>query len=290
MRYPDLDIDLLRCFVTVAERGGFTAAGEHLGRSQSAVSLKVKRLEELLGGKRILERTSRSLALTDEGELLLGYARRILELNDETVRRIGAPPAEGQLRFGIAEYFVPQHLPGILAAYARRQPKVRIEVRVGTTAALTAALDAGELDLVVGKRDPSDPRGRLVGREPLVWVAAEGFSIDAAQPLPLLVLPAPCSYRQAALGALEAGGRTWRVVLTSASIMGVQAAVTAGLGLAALGRGSVLPGMRVAGSREGLPALPCCEVVVIGELAAGSLAAPLVEMIVEALQAPARAA
>src|SRR5215207_6074730 len=118
---PDLDPDLLRCFLAVTDNGGFTAAGERIGLSQSAVSLKVKRLEEQLD-RRLFARTSRSLALTEDGELLQGFARRLLAMNEEAVRRLTAPPLEGRLRLGVAEYFVPQHLADLLAGFRRAHP------------------------------------------------------------------------------------------------------------------------------------------------------------------------
>ena len=119
MRIPDLDLDLLRCFVTVAERGGFTAAGQALGLTQSAVSLKVKRLEEMLG-RPVLVRGPKRVSLTREGETLLAYSRRMLALNEEAVRRFVAPPVEGRLRLGVADHFVPRHLTPTLARYHPR--------------------------------------------------------------------------------------------------------------------------------------------------------------------------
>jgi DNA-binding transcriptional LysR family regulator len=279
-----LDPDLLRCFLAVTESGGFTAAGERIGLSQSAVSLKVKRLEELLD-RRLLERTSRSLALTEEGELLRGFARRLLDMNEEAVRRLTAPPLEGRLRLGVAEYFGPQHLPGLLAGFRRAHPKVRLEVRIGMTSDLLALLDGGSLDLIFGKCDPGSRPGRVIVEEPLLWV---GPAEDMApcEPVPLLTLPPPCSYRAAAVDALDRIGRGWEIVFTSPSIMGVQAAVTAGFGVAVLGRAAVLPGMRVLGPAQGIPELAPVEVAVWGEdRAPAGLCAPLTTLLTEALTA-----
>src|SRR5512145_2377444 len=125
MRVPDLDLDLLRGFVTVAERGGFTAAGVALGLTQSAISLKVKRLEDILG-KRVLDRGGRGVALTREGETLLAYARRMLALNDEAVRRMVAPPVAGRLRLGVADHFIPRNLAPVLARFTQTYPEVRL--------------------------------------------------------------------------------------------------------------------------------------------------------------------
>ena len=224
----DLDPDLLRCFLAVTDSGGFTAAGERIGLSQSAVSLKVKRLENQLD-RRLFARTSRSLALTEDGELLQGLARRLLAMNEEAVRRLTAPPLEGRLRLGVSEYLVPQHLPGLLAGFRRAHPRVRLEVRIGLSSDLLPQLEAGGLDLVFAKRDPGDRHGRVIAEEPLVWVGSAELTAPH-EPLALLTMPPPCSYRAAAVGALDRIGRDWEIVFTSPSIMGVQAAVTAGLG------------------------------------------------------------
>jgi DNA-binding transcriptional LysR family regulator len=154
VRTANLDIDLLRSFAAVADTRSFTAAAELVARTQSAVSVQIKRLEEIVG-RRVFERTSRSLALTPEGETLLGYARRILELNDESVRRIIEPPVAGEIRLGITEYLVPNELPQILARFAAAYPGVRLEVRMGLSRALREELEDAE----VRRRDrPARPR------------------------------------------------------------------------------------------------------------------------------------
>lgn len=286
MRTPDLDPDLLRCFLAVAETGGFTTAGERIGLSQSAVSVKIKRLEDLLG-RRLFRRTSRSLELTESGELLIGLARRLLALNEETYRRVTAPPIEGELRLGVAEYFAPQHLAGLLATFASAYPRVRLEIRTGMSGDLLAAFDGGALDLVIAKRDPGLHGGRLIARDPLLWVAAEE-RLAKVRVLPLLTLPPPCAYRVAALAALDRIGRPWEIRLTSASIMGVQAAVTAGLGVGTLGRAALLPGMVVLGPETGLPPLEDIEVAIWGEeRTPQALVGPLAAMISRAIELPA---
>lgn len=280
----DLDPDLLRCFLAVSDSGGFTAAGERIGLSQSAVSLKVKRLEEQLE-RRLFARTSRSLALTEEGELLQGFARRLLAMNEEAVRRLTAPPLEGRLRLGVAEYFVPQHLAGLLAGFRRAHPKLRLEVRIGLSSDLLTLLDGGTLDLVFAKRDPGQGHGRVIAHELLLWVAADSLELQDGT-LALLTMPPPCSYRAAATGALDQAGRGWEIVFTSASVMGIQAAVAAGLGVAVLGRAAVLPGMRVLGPAEGLPELGTVEVAIWGEdRVPVSLSEPLAELLTRALGA-----
>ncbi|HYE52001.1 MAG TPA: LysR substrate-binding domain-containing protein [Azospirillaceae bacterium] len=294
MRIPDLDIDALRAFVTVAESGGFTAAAELLGRTQSAVSVKIKRLEEVLG-RRVFERTSRHLSLTRDGEVLLSYARRLLDLNDETVRRLAEPAVEGELRLGMAEYVAPRQLPALLGRFARAFPGVHVEVRVASGSSLMPDLEAGELDLLVAMREEGEGRGRVIQRDPLVWAAGEGFEMPAPDaPLPLCLMPSPCIYRSRALAGLERQGRSWRSRYTSHSMLGIQAAVTAGLGVTVVGAAALAPGMRVLGPESGLPELGHAEIALYGEERRRSAAAPLVRYIVDQLQAalapPLRAA
>src|SRR5215510_2972409 len=162
MHAANLDIDLLRSFAAVADTGSFTAAGELVARTQSAVSVQVKRLEEIVG-RRVFERTSRSLALTPAGETLLSYARRILELNDESVRRIAEPPVAGLIRLGITEYFVPNELPAILARFAAAYPSVHLEVRMGLSRELREEMVAERLDAVLVRLAPHE-RAKAIWR------------------------------------------------------------------------------------------------------------------------------
>ncbi|MBR0644636.1 LysR substrate-binding domain-containing protein [Plastoroseomonas hellenica] len=280
MRIPDLDLDLLRCFVAVAERGGFTAAGLALGLTQSAVSLKVKRLEDLLG-KRVLARTSRSAALTRDGETLLAYARRILALNDEAVRRMVAPPVTGHLRLGVADHFIPRNLAPVLARFARTYPGLKLEVEVGRSHELRAAQTRGALDLVLGKRRDGDTDGIPIWTETIIWAGAAGWVAPEDRPLPLAMLPAGCMFRDRALAALARAGMAFEVVYTSASLLGVTAAAQAGFALTVLGRSGMPDGVV---EIPGLPPLGHAEMCVFGE-AGGSAAVvePLVGFIRESL-------
>ncbi|MBI0433224.1 LysR family transcriptional regulator [Roseomonas sp. KE0001] len=280
MRLPDLDLDLLRCFVQVAERGGFTAGAAALGLTQSAVSLKVKRLEELLQ-KRVLERTSRSIALTREGETLLAYARRMLALNDEAVRRMIAPPVAGRLRLGVADHFVPRNLAPILARFARTFPELALEIEVGRSHELRAAQERGELDLVLGKRRDGETEGRPIWTEPIVWVAAPGWAPPEGRPLPVAMLPQGCMFRDRALAALARAGMEFEVVYVSASLLGVAAAAQAGLAVTVLGRSGLPEGLT---EHHGLPALGVAEMAVFGDATGQSqLVEPLIGFIRESI-------
>ena len=243
MHAANLDIDLLRSFAAIADTGSFTAAAELVARTQSAVSVHVKRLEEIVG-RRVFERTSRTLALTPAGETLLGYARRILELNDESVRRIAEPPVAGEIRLGITEYFVPNELPAILARFAAVYPGVHLEVRMGLSRDLREQLTQKQFDAVIVRLGPRE-REHAIWSEPQVWVARKGFEPARGRVLPLALLPAPCVLRQHALESVKRLKRPWKIAFTGSSIVSVQAAVSAGLGVSILPRSSLLPGMQV---------------------------------------------
>jgi DNA-binding transcriptional LysR family regulator len=282
MRIPDLDLDLLRCFAMVAEQGGFTSAGQALGLTQSAVSLKIKRLEELVR-RPVFRRTSRSVALTRDGELLLAYARRILALNDEAVLRLVAPPVAGRLRLGVADHFVPRNLAPILARFARTYPEVRLEVEVGRSHDLRAKQVRGALDLVLGKRRDGETAGSLIWTEPVVWAAAPGWMAPEDRPLPLAMLPEGCMFRERALRALAVADRPFEIVFTCDSLLGLAAAAQAGFALTVLGRSGFPPGLREA---QGLPALGAVEMAVFGDAAGRTqLVEPLVGFIRDSLGA-----
>ena len=243
MALQNLELDLLRSFAAVADTGSFTAAAGRVARTQSAVSMQIKRLEEALG-RRVFERTSRSLALTGEGELLLDYARRMLALNDESLRRLARPRVSGRARLGVTEYFVPNELPGILARFAAAHPGVQLEVRMGLSRDLRAELDAGKLDAAIVRLD-GGASAEPVWREPQVWAAAEGWEAEKSAPVPLVALPPGCVLREFAMATFRAQKREWRLAYTGSSMASVQAAVLAGLGVSILAKSSVLRGMRV---------------------------------------------
>jgi DNA-binding transcriptional LysR family regulator len=283
MRYPDLELDLLRAFVAVAESGSFTAAAEVVGRSQSAVSQKVLRLEEILQ-RRVFERTSRSLSLTREGEQLLVAARHMLEFNDGIMRQMREPLRAGWLRLGVSEDFVPSELPKLLARFSRLHPGVRIDLMTGLSCDLLAAHDAGQLDALIAKNDGAAQRGRVVWREPLVWMAAADYQVDATHPARLVMLRPPCSYREIMIAALDTVRREWVATCTASSLQGVQAAVAGGLGVTVLGRSFVREGMQVLQPPRHWPDLPMTEITVIGEEGeAADLVRPLVGFLIESL-------
>lgn len=284
MPLRNLDIDLLRSFATIADAGNFTRAAERLGRTQSTISLQMKRLEDALG-RRVLERNAHKVSVTAEGEMLLAYARQMLRLNDEVVARVREPDLEGVVRLGTPEDFATMHLPGVLSEFARTYPKVALEVTTDLTLNLLERFQGGEFDLVLIKRERLGPiDGIRVWREPLVWAALDRFMGEQA-PLPLVVSPHPCVYRKRALSALDEAGRAWRIAYTSTSLAGAQAAVRAGLGVTVLPRDMVPDGLTTLGTGEHLPLLDDTEIALIqapGTLSRSALR--LGEHIVSALE------
>lgn len=267
MKVPDLEIGLLRTFVAVAESGGFTAAAAIVGRSQSAVSQQVLRLEHLVG-QRVFERSSRSLALTATGERLLPAARGMIEANDRLMHALREPAAKGLLRLGISEDFLPGQLPRMLARFARLYPGVEIDLVTGLSRDLIDAYDSGQFDAVIAKKDSPFRRGRVIWREPLVWLAAahaHAYARAEDGPVPLVMLPKPCFYRDMMTAALGKAGRDWVVGCTTSSLTAAQAAVAGGLGVTALGRSFLRGDMRVLAEAEGWPPLPSVEIMVLGE-------------------------
>ncbi|WP_445682091.1 LysR substrate-binding domain-containing protein [Radicibacter daui] len=260
MQRVNFDLDVMRSFVTGMELGSFARAADRLGRSTSAVSAQLKKLEEQAGTP-IFRKAGRGLALTDSGELLLGYARRLLELNDEAAIALKGTELTGQVRLGLQQDFGETVLPQVLARFARAHPKVRIEARIARNAELMAGIRGGELDLALAWDDGAPaPRGEKVAQLPLCWVASasEPLPWHAGEdaPLPLAVLDAPCLLRSAAIAALDRSGIAWRLAFVSHSLAGQWAATAAGLALSMRTPAGLPPSVRRVPAEEiGLPAL-----------------------------------
>lgn len=227
----DLDLGLLRSFIVLAETSSFGRTGARIGRTQSAVSAQIARLESMLG-QRLVARDTRNVRLTAEGERLLPEARAMVAQGDLLVERYRAVTIAGEVSFGSPEDFASHYLPEILGVFAAAHPQVELHVSCQLTLPLVAEFDAGAHDLIVVKQDPASPypSARSLWREPLVWVAAPGFAVAEGRPVPLVMSPAPCVYRARATKALSGIGWTWTGVYTSLSFAGSVAAVRAGLG------------------------------------------------------------
>ncbi|QOV94459.1 LysR substrate-binding domain-containing protein [Novosphingobium sp. ES2-1] len=285
MALRNLDIDLLRCFVTIADTGSLTRAGERLGRTQSAISLQLKRLEEQVGRSLFL-RSPRHLSITPEGERLIGPARQILRLNDATLAEMFEPDIAGSVRVGVPEDFATAHLPSVLAAFTEAHPLVELEVTCDLTLNLLERFHAGNFDLVLVKRQPTQDvqDGVRVWREPLVWVARDRQSAADFERVPLVVSPEPCVYRKRATEALDAIGRGWRVAYTSTSLAGSLSAVRAGLGITVLPLEMVPAGLATAGEEAGLPPLYDTEIALLEAPGLSDTAHLLAQHIIAALE------
>ncbi|QQQ18606.1 LysR family transcriptional regulator [Brevundimonas vitis] len=280
-RLVNLDIDLLRAFVSVVETGSFTRTAALLGRTQPAVSLQIRRLEDQLRSP-LFDRGGKGVGLTTEGAALLPQARRLLRLNDEIVSTLGEGDLEGEVRFGAPEDIATIHLPGILGAFARSHPRIRLSVTCDYTANLLDQMSRGALDLALIKREPMGPDlGVRVWREPLVWVALDA-SILEASPLPLILAPAPDIYRKRALGALGDHGLSFRAAFTSPSLAGQMAALRAGLGVGVLPAAMAPRDLAVLGTP--LPALTDSEIALVSARNAGGPAGLLAQEVLRTLE------
>lgn len=253
----NLDMAILRTLVTAQQLGSFNRAAGQIGRSQSAVSQQIRKLEEQVG-EPLFRKQGRDLALTEAGQVLLAYARRILDLNDEAVAAVRGRAIEGVVRFGLPADFAEAWLPTALGRFKRAHPAVRIEAVVDRNRRLLERLDKGELDLVLalGNRTRSD--AEPVASLPLVWIGPAApqpvWSFD--EPIPLAMYEPPCFFRQGAITALDHAGRPWSIAFTSASLRGLWAAVEAGLGITLRTAVGLPTGVRVLDNIIGLPPAP----------------------------------
>ncbi|AZZ92082.1 LysR family transcriptional regulator [Hahella sp. KA22] len=250
-----LPTDLLQTFVAVADYGGFTQAGDALGRSQPAISLQIRRLEELVGTT-LLVRNNKALAPTPEGLILLQYARDILALNKEAMIKLSQPELAGCLRLGIPNEFA-SSLPEVLGKFSQAHPNVTLEVTCDLSSNLVERYRSKELDLVfalhTSLRTISPEEGWM---EDLVWATSIHHTCHTRHPVPLIVAPRGCVYRHRIIEALDSMSIPWRIVYTCASFSGIRAGVLAGLGVTVLGKSIVPEGLRVVESSDYLPALP----------------------------------
>jgi len=259
-RRTNLDLDVLRTFVTGFELGNFARAAERLGRSQSAISTQLRKLKDQVGVP-LVQKSGRGLALTTAGESLLGYAKRMLDLNDEAVDCLRGADVEGWARLGLPQDFAESWLPAVLARFSRAHPKVRIEVQVDRSGPLVEKTMKGELDLALVWGDGLNvPHAERVAELPICWIGRAdwpGVPSLAGEPVPFIAFAPPCAFRSAAVAALDKAGLPWRLVFTSPSLSGLFAAAEAGLGVTARTTIHMPKSLSVLDPKStGLPALP----------------------------------
>ncbi|AYC33230.1 LysR family transcriptional regulator [Pseudomonas cavernae] len=258
--YPSIDTELLRTFVAIADHGGFTRAAEAVNRTQSAVSMQMKRLEEDVLQRPVFERDGRQVRLTPEGQVLLGYARRILKLHGEVLNTLREPHMVGSVRIGTPDDYVMRFLPGILSRFAQSFPLVQVELHCEPSYQL---LQRQDLDLTIVTREPGKEIGQLLRQERLVWAEAQGFSPHEQEPLPLAMFNGDCFCRNWACNALDAMEREYRIAYTSPSLSAIMAVVSAGLAITAQLQSLITPDMRIIGEAEGLPRMPMASIVLL---------------------------
>jgi len=249
-----IEPDLLQTFVAIAEGGSFTDAARRVHRTQSAVSMQIKRLEEMLG-RPVFVREGRTVSLTNDGEVLLGHARRILRAHQEALSAFSESDLEGTVTLGTPDEYAVAFLPAILARFAECQCKVHVEVICDSTVNLLARLEEGALDFALVTHGYGDDDGIPLMRDDVVWVTSSRHCADEQDPVPLALFQPGCRFRQRAIDALSAAGRSYRLALTSVSLAAIEAAVRAGLAVTVLPRSNVMAGMRILDERDGFPVL-----------------------------------
>ncbi len=269
----DLDPACLRAFIAVVEAGGFTRAGLKLNRTQSAISMQVRRLEEMLGTRLIEDR--KKATLTAAGERIVEHARRVLALNDEMVGRAQGADIAGRVRIGTPDDYVSFFLPTILRRLSITHPLVEVEVRCNMSTDLMPAVDRGILDLAIISRALGAQDGITLRREPLIWAAADEV-LARRRPMPLALFSPGCPFREATLGSLDKAGIPYRIAYESPSIASINAAVCEGLAVTAMARLSLMASMKVLDGAHGLPPLPDVEIALYGPRGIASPAAQAV--------------
>lgn len=264
------ELDLLRALLAVADAGSFTAAAGRLHATQSTVSQKIQRLEAL-AGQRLLDRSGREVLATEAGTAMLGYARRMLALNQTLAEVLAGQQASTVIRIGLPEDFAGGPTTALLAAFSRQYRQVRLEVTSGLSRQLADSYDQGELDLVLIKQRQGRRSGVACWPEPMAWVDALSLPAFACDPLPLVAFPPGGLYRQEMIDAVQGLGRRWHVGFTSSSLGGMQTAVAAGLGISLLPRRALLPGHAVLGPGSGLASVQGIERVMLHRASADPL-------------------
>ncbi len=251
---PSLDLDLLQAFVAVADQRSFTRAASALNRTQSAVSTQVRRLEDRLSAE-LFHRTTARVELSPTGEGLLGYARRMLDLNEEALGRLRQHKVEGVVRLGVMDDYGVLFVPPLLARFAAAYPLVQVEMETGLTGPMIERLGC-DLDLVVAMHPVGTGGGVLLRREQAIWAAGFHHRPEALDTIPLALYPPGCLFRRWATEALDAAGRSWRLAFVGQGLAAVAAVAAEGLALTVVKAGTLPRNLQAVAASDGLPDLP----------------------------------
>jgi DNA-binding transcriptional LysR family regulator len=251
---PLLDLDVMRTFVAIAETGSFTTAAMAVFRTPSAVSMQIKKLEDILG-RSVFSRDARSVTLTADGEMLLGYARRMLAINREAVSKFIIPDISGVVRIGSPDDYGERILPHVLKRFAQSHPSIAVDVIIDQSANLRRRMDDRELDLTLVTKSPKNPMSgaEVLLTEPIVWAGAKGGCAHLKEPLPVSIWEEGCAWRAGALEALGREGRNYRVAYMSAHTAGQRSAIMADLAVAPLPKSFLGSDMIELSAKDGLP-------------------------------------
>ena len=278
-----IDIDQLRTFIAIAETGSFTKAAEVVHKTQSAVSMQMKRLEERLD-RPIFARDGRASKLTEDGDRLLDYARRIVKLNIEALSSFSDPKLSGRVRLGVPDDYADRYLPEIMARFSRAYPGAELSVSCEPSHDRGERIDANDLDLAIITNTESNRPAETFRRERLLWVTSNRHPTHHEDPLPLALGRPNCSWRRISMECLERVGKPYRVLYSSSNAGAVAAAVLAGLAVSVLPESGLRPGMRVLSPADGFPELPFCSVgLVRNPHESSALAEALAEHIISSL-------
>jgi len=285
-----IDVDQLRTFIAIAETGSFTKAAEVVNKTQSAVSMQMKRLEERIE-RPIFARDGRASKLTEDGQRLLDYARRIVKLNMETLAAFSDAELTGRVRLGVPDDYADRYLPEIMARFSRAYPGVELTVICEPSVDLLDRIDANEIDLAIVTNCETKRASETFRRERLLWVTSNRHPTHLEERLPLALGRPTCSWRRIAVERLEAVGRPHRILFSSSNAGAVAAAVLSGLAVSVFAESGLRPGMRVLTSADGFPELPACRVGLVRSAHEQSaLAAALAGHIVSSLDNMSEAA
>lgn len=250
-----LDLDQLRTLIAIEECGSFAAAAARLDLTQSAVTQQMQRLEQRIGFA-LFEKVGRSKRMSSHALRLLVYARQMLTVHDEALRGLQDSDEQGRLRIGAPHDMADLLLPRVLAQIAQTMPRMQIDIEISRSPHLMTSLAQGRLDIVIANRVEPEAEGVLLRMHPTVWLCSAGYKHDPSKPVPLIVIDGPSLFHRLATEALQGAGLRWTASYTTSNVLGVKAALRAGLGVAARGIEFVDSYTRVLSAREGLPALP----------------------------------